>query len=759
MAISNSPLLDTFTYETELALYPGQRVVASFAQRMTIAYVAKLDVEKPPFATKKISKVIDDSSYLTQEDIKTALEVCKRYLAPPGKVFDLFFPPGRLIKTERFVIPLDANIELRAPMLISKAQERVGKQKLDEMRRKSQIKVVYSYTRTEPRKNLVRKVKLVSSLAGLRDTELSEPGRRVVNTLLAADDMELSALLKLAELKSRSPIDTLQRKGVIEIFDSPGDNDSEWTLKSAENLTTDQHKILSDIKSSPDRDHLIYGITGSGKTEIYFKLMDSYINRGKQALLLVPEVSLTPQLLARVRGHFPGREVRQYHSYLTQSRRQKIWLDAVEGNIDILVGTRSAVWVPMKRAGIIVVDEEHDSSFFQQTSPHYDALEVARIKGKNLGIPVIAGSATPRVKSFYEALGGSPLMHRLATRPFEAEISVEIVDMRETDGFRIISKKALAEIEQTITRKGQCFVFTQRKGFSNYVVCTTCGNVRRCDNCDVGMTFHRGTNVLKCHYCGRKSLPPSRCDRCESATLVARGFGTERVEHELRRTFPSVSMMRMDRETITSPQDYEKALRMIESGQAQIVVGTKMISKGLDFPRVDLVLVVDSDRLINIPRFDAAESAFQTLFQVAGRGSRGAGGHTVVQTFNPANRVITALEKSDYELFYNSEVSIRKELNYPPYAHIADIVVGRPDKNEAEQKAAQLAADLTTALGKEEAEVLGPVEPLISRIRNSFRQRIIVKFPSDSLMPLLRDTLKTHLPYSDVIVDGVSSLL
>ncbi len=737
----------------------GQRVAVSFANRTTVGYVAKCGAPEPSFATKTITRTIDPHSYLTQADVSTACEISRKYLAPPGKVFDLFFPPGKLIKTERFVIPLDESIELKGPISLSKAQETLGRKRVDELRKKELVKVVYSYTMTRPRTQVLKKVRLVSSLKSIRDINLSEPAHRVINCLLATDEVALPELIKVADLKSKSPIETLQKNGIIELFDTPYDEDSQWVVKSVERLTDDQQKIIRDVMTSKEREHLIYGVTGSGKTEIYFSLMESCLNKGKQALLLVPEVSLTPQLLARVRGYFPGREVRQYHSYLKQSQRQKVWLDAVEHNIDILVGTRSAVWVPMKEPGIIVVDEEHDSSFFQQVSPHYDALEVARVRGKNLGIPVVAGSATPRIHSFRNALSSSsPLLHRLTSRPMRSEVSVEIVDMRENEGFTIISDKAVSRIEQTVLRGGQCFVFAQRKGFSNYVVCSDCGNVKKCTDCDVGMTFHRITGILKCHYCGRVSPPPSKCERCGSRSLVARGFGTERVEHELRKVLPAASIMRMDRETVTNPEEYEKALRLIESQKVQIVVGTKMISKGLDFPRVDLVVVIDADRLINMPAYDAAESAFQTLFQVAGRGSRGETGHTVIQTFNPENRVIGALQKSDYELFYNSEVTIREELNYPPFAHMADIVVERPSRSDAAEKASAIAHSLAESLC-ERAEILGPVEPLISKIRNSFRQRIIVKFSSEEVTSLIQQILKSHLSYSDVSIDGTGSVL
>ncbi len=737
----------------------GQRVAVSFANRTTVGYVVKCGVPEPSFSTKTITKSIDPHSYLTQADVSTACEISRKYLAPPGKVFDLFFPPGKLIKSERFVIPLDESVELKGPTTLSKAQERLGKRRVDELRKKELVKVVYSYSTTRPRTQVMKKVRLVSSLKTIRDINLSEPAHRVINCLLATDEVALSELMKVADLKSRSPIETLLKNGIIEIFDTPCDEDSQWVVKFVEKLTDDQQKIIRDIATSNERDHLIYGVTGSGKTEIYFSLMESCLNKGKQALLLVPEVSLTPQLLARVRGYFPGREVRQYHSYLKQSQRQRVWLDAVEGNIDILVGTRSAVWVPIKNLGIIVVDEEHDSSFFQQVSPHYDALEVARVKGRNLRIPVIAGSATPRVDTFHSAISiSSPLLHRLTSRPMRSEVSVEIVDMRENEGFTIISDKAVSLIEQTVSRGGQCFVFAQRKGFSNYVVCSNCGDVKKCTDCDVGMTFHRVSGVLKCHYCGRVSTPPSKCERCGSKSLVARGFGTERVEHELRKVLPAASIMRMDRETVTNPEEYENALRLIESQKVQIVVGTKMISKGLDFPRVDLVVVIDADRLINMPTYNAAESAFQTLFQVAGRGSRGESGHTVIQTFNPENRVIGALQRSDYELFFSSEIIIREELNYPPFANMADIVIERPSKSDAAEKALAIANSLEESLS-ERAEILGPVEPLISKIRNLYRQRIIVKFSSDEVTSLIQQALKPHLSYSDVSINGTGGVL
>ncbi len=758
MAISNSPLLDTFTYHTEMELLPGERVMVNFAARNTIGYVIDIDVEKPSFKTKAVMKKIDNRRFLSDEDVKLAKRAIDEFLAPPGKIFDLFFPPGKFLKTKTFVIPKEESLPFDKPMSLEKAYEKYGKEQIKKWKDSKKVKLSHSFekkiTKTKKREKVVR---LSASLSEIERSNLTDLQKKVVDHLFGITKETPKNIEDKLNLKSRSPINTLLKKGLIE--ETETDSPDEWEIAPVEKLNKEQTKIKKRILENPDIPHLIHGFTGTGKTEVYFKVMEYYLNKGKSALYMVPEVALTPQLLARIRGTFPGREVRQYHSYLTPSVRRNVWLDAFEGNIDILVGTRSSLWVPMKNTGIIVVDEEHDSSFYQHIPPHYNAVDVALFKSNILNIPIILGSATPRITHYYMANNKSMLLHELKERPVGRMPELEIIDMTEEKDNYLLSSKAKTSIKETLEKGNQVFAFVNRKGFSNYIVCMDCGHVVHCPNCDISMTYHKKDGIVKCHYCGYKTLPPTRCEQCGSKFLSARGFGTERIEHELQKEYPDYNIMRMDRETISNPTEYEKALRKIESGKAQIIVGTKMISKGLDFPDVGLVIVVDTDRLINLPSYDSTENAFQVISQVSGRSGRGTMGKSLIQTFNPGHRVIKLSISNDFKSFYESELPIRNELEYPPFSKLVELVIEEQTERKCQQNTGRLHSMIKEHFDDGYGELLPPVVPVIKKLSNRYRRKIYIKLKEKRFLRTLKDIIIKSNINVDVLIDNIGSLL
>lgn len=759
MAISGSPLLDTFTYHTDLPLSPGERVVVDFANRNVVAYVVEITEELPEFDTKPILQKLDVKPFLTSKDVELALRISERFLCPIGKIFDLFFPPGKVVNVKSFVVPQSQELPIKDIMPLAVAREKFGAEAIEKWRRSKRIKIVHSYEQKRAKVQKKKFVRLRLSIKDLDKIKLTDLQSKVVEHLFSFDVVGIRDLVRDLGLKSPSPIQSLEKKGIIEIFEDEIHEFSDWTIAPIDELTTEQRKVLNSIMYDFKGTHLIYGLTGTGKTEVYFKAMEKVLTEGAQVLYLVPEVSLTPQLLARVKGTFPGREVRVYHSYLSRAKRQAVWLDAHEGNVDIIIGTRSAIWIPMRRPGLIIVDEEHDASFYQQSSPHYDAVEVAVEKGKLHNIPIILGSATPRVTHYFRAIKGEYRLHKLKHRPVGSLPSLELIDMRKSKGFYVLSKKALEEVKELIKAGKQVFVFVHRKGFSNYVVCTNCGTVIKCPNCDISLTYHRHGNVLKCHYCGFATMPFSKCPNCGSAALSARGFGTERVEYELRKFFPSVKIIRLDKETIESPSDYEKALRMIEQEDAQVVVGTKMIAKGLDFPKVGCVIVVDSDRLINLPRYDATENAFQLITQASGRSGRGTFGKTLIQSFNPDHPVIQNAVENDFERFFETEIETRELLKYPPFSYFVEMIVEHVDEKRCQKKAEEIAELIGKEFSEHFFEIHGPVVPVIKKFKGRFRMKIFLKLKPEASMMELRELIKKHSAQIDLVVDGIGGML
>lgn len=701
--------------------------------------------------------MIDGEPYLSSFDLELAQYCHKNFLAPLGKVFDLFFPPGKIIQSKKFLIPSEDGAPFEQAISYDQGIRKYGSEEINKWVENGLVKISHSIIKKKSSSRKKQLIKLIAGLNELQNLKITDQGMKIVQYLLAVDSIEISELIKKLSLKSRSPISTLEKNGIVELTEVD-DTGSDWVIGAVNKLTSQQKIAYEGIRKSNNGFHLLHGLTGTGKTEVYFRVMEYYLNRGKQVLYMVPEVSLTPQLMARIRGAFPGREIREYHSYLTRGKRQAIWLDVVEGNADIIVGTRSSVWIPIKNLGIIIADEEHDGSFYQQSSPHYDGVEIALEKGKLMNIPVIMGSATPRVSHYYRALNEEFALHSLTERPVGSLPKTVLMNLKNKKTASVITREALISINETLKKKKQVFVFVHRKGFSNYVVCMGCGHIIKCENCDVSLTYHKDANVLKCHYCGHTEVPSSVCTSCGNQMLVARGFGTEKVEYELRRTFPDIKILRMDRETINEPGEYEKALRMIEKKEAQIVVGTKMIAKGLDFPDVELVVVVDADRLMSLPRYDALENSFQLISQVSGRSGRGTSGVSIIQTFNPDQDVMSFALKNDFTGFYKSEIEIREDLFYPPFSKLIEIVVRNKLEKKCEEKATQIVEELES-LDYDECIIYGPIEPSLKKIQGISRQLIYIKFPAAKSPEFLLPVLKKYSSDIDILVDNIGGVL
>lgn len=514
---------------------------------------------------------------------------------------------------------------------------------------------------------------------------------------------------------------------------------------SAFSLTQEQTnalvKINAAISEGIPETFLLYGVTGSGKTEIYLQAIEAVLKRGKSAIVMVPEISLTPQLVERFRGRF-GDHIAVLHSEFTQKQRASDWLRAARGEAQIVLGTRSAVFAPLKEIGLIILDEEYETTYKSEKSPRYHARDVALKLAELNNAVVVLGSATPAVETFYKAGTGEysrlDLRRRIDDRPLPP---VELVDMREEmkqGNFGVLSGRLKAELEKALTAGEQAILFINRLGFFTFVMCRSCGYVIECPHCAVSLVYSSNEKKLRCNRCGFSSQPPLTCPRCHSGSIKYFGTGTQRIEDEVAKLFPSARILRYDRDTTGKRGSHEVFFRTFAAGKADVMIGTQMVTKGLDLAGVTLVGVVSADIGLHLPDFRAGEHTFQLLTQVAGRAGRHhLPGQVVLQTYSPEHYIIKAAVNHDYQSFYEQEIKQREELGYPPFNKLISVLVSGADQ----KKVARNAADLGVFLRKRTDGVLGPIPAVIPRLRGQWRERILLKGPD--LAPLKKAVEET----------------
>lgn len=490
-------------------------------------------------------------------------------------------------------------------------------------------------------------------------------------------------------------------------------------------LTPWQERALDEI-SRGDGPFLLYGVTGSGKTEVYLRAAEEALGKGKGVLILVPEIALTPQLYTRVKERLGG-PVGLIHSGMTPSERGYEFERVVKGETRVVLGARSAIFSPLRDLGLIVVDEEHDPSYKQDEGGlRYNARDLALVRGRIEGAKVILGSGTPSVETFYNAWRGR---YRLLRMPFRIggrrPPRAEVVDMRGRRG--VISPELLDALRECISAGGQAILFLNRRGYAPYVLCTECGEPLRCRYCSVSLTYHADREVLLCHYCGYHLRSPQVCPSCGSKDLRPLGFGTERVARELREVLPGARVERMDSDALSGKRDYERVLKGLEEGRVNVVVGTQMVVKGHDFPGIRLVGVVLADNVLNLPDFRAAERTFQLLSQAAGRTGRGSGGgRVIIQTYLPEHYAVRAAAKGDYPSFFEEEIRRRKELLYPPFCRLALLRFSGRDEGRVREVARGVARDLEGS----GVMVLGPAQAPLARLHGRWRWQVLLKAPT-----------------------------
>ncbi|MGA9994794.1 MAG: primosomal protein N', partial [Pyrinomonadaceae bacterium] len=477
---------------------------------------------------------------------------------------------------------------------------------------------------------------------------------------------------------------------------------------------------------------LLHGVTGSGKTEIYIRAMSAALKAGRSAMMLVPEIALTPVFSRRLRVHF-GDQVAIFHSSLTTGERFDEWSRLKRGDARVVIGTRSAVFAPVSNLGIIVIDEEHETSYRQQESPYYNGRDTAIVRAVKEEAVIVLGSATPSLESFHNARKGKyqylRLPNRIANR---AMARAEIIDMREVfkgqGRAEVFSEKLLTAMEETHARGEQSIILLNRRGYSSFVLCRSCGESIHCPNCDVTLTYHRSEMSIICHYCNHRQSAPTRCPSCAGKYIYYVGEGTEQIEEILQKRFPSLRIARLDRDTTSRRKLFERAILEFGAGELDMLVGTQMLAKGHDFPNVTLVGVVSVDAGLSLPDFRASERAFQLITQVAGRAGRGdLAGRVMIQTYHPNHYALLHACAQDYMGFYDEEIRYRKSMNYPPFVALAALLIHGEDFARVQTTAAELKKALEEANHERACRILGPAPAPLARLRGEHRIQILIK--------------------------------
>lgn len=490
-------------------------------------------------------------------------------------------------------------------------------------------------------------------------------------------------------------------------------------------------EITKCIKGNKSGSFLLHGVTGSGKTEVYLQTIEYALTKGKGAIVLVPEISLTPVMVKRFYSRF-GDQIAVLHSNLSLGERYDEWRRIKKGKAQIAIGARSAIFAPVKNPGLIIIDEEHENTYKQAEYPYYHAREVALKRGKISGIPVVLGSATPSLESYYYARKGIFSYLSLPDRINKEKLPpVKLIDMREElkrGNTSIFSNELLETIHSALNKKEQVIIFLNRRGYANFILCRECGAVIKCQNCDISLTYHVSNKKLRCHYCDYSIGLLETCPACNSKYIREFGVGTERIEEELSKILPGYNIARMDVDTTSRKGAHHRILEKLEKGEIDILIGTQMIAKGHDYPNVSVVGVITADTILNIPDFRSGERTFQLLTQVAGRTGRGRNkGQVIIQTYNPEHYSIQAAKDHDYKTFYDKEIIMRKNLNYPPFTQMVNIIV----QGQEEETVIKTTSELGIFLNKYHNyidEVLGPAPAPINKIRNKYRWQIILKF-------------------------------
>lgn len=769
-------VFQTFIYRlTPSMRFPavvGARILVPLGRKLVTGYIVALhnQLESDSGLTetdiKEAESLIDSIPVCTPEILLITRWVSDYYASPWGEVIKAALPPGispaiheMISLTSKGKDHLEDNLE-EEPTLQTKLLVEIEKagelrketisalgppnqlaKTLRDAEKSGFIARVQSQTGTFVKTKFRRAVRLVlnTNFDTVRDGKLTTNQQRVIDVLRNRVSTPLPELLKAAVV-SVSTLTALERKGLLEFYDEAIRRDPFGSAIFPEvekyTLTPAQTKVLTTVEAQLATGSyaafLLHGVTGSGKTEVYIRAMRAALNQGRSALMLVPEIALTPVFSQRLRAHF-GDQVAIFHSSLQKGERFDEWTRVKSGAARIVIGTRSAVFAPIKNLGLIVVDEEHESTYRQQESPYYNGRDTAIVRAQKESATVVLGSATPSLESFHNARSGKygylHLPERIGARPMA---KAKIIDMRAVfarhNSPRVFSDELLEAMQKTHERKEQSIILLNRRGYSSFVLCRSCGETIQCPNCDVTLTYHRSERVMTCHYCNHREAVPTKCPQCGKKYIYYVGEGTEQLEEMVKKLFPSLRVARIDRDTTSHRRRFEQTLQQFGDGEIDTLVGTQMLAKGHDFPNVTLVGVVSVDAGLALPDFRAAERTFQLITQVAGRAGRGdRPGRVLIQTYHPYHYALRHACEQDYDGFYNEEIRYRQNHSYPPFVALATLLVHGTDLKRVRSEALELRKELDLANKDRTCRILGPAPAPLARLKGEYRFQLLVK--------------------------------
>ncbi|MBX2844829.1 MAG: primosomal protein N' [Saprospiraceae bacterium] len=760
---------NTFTYSIPSALQPsvavGCRVEVEFGRRKRYSGIIKrLHNEAPAnYAAKPIISLLDERPLITKNQLQLWEWVEQYYLAHPGEVMNAAVPAALRLTSETTIL-LKANedfdtqqltddeflifeaLSYQSEITIGDVQAILSKQQVYPLLSSMLSKEVIVLKETLQERYKPKRVTFIKLADNFQEEDALRPLLDQLNKapkqqeiLLAYLDMNRTsrAWVRKKELLERgqasaASLKALVTKGILleEQKEIGRINDATGAYDSTQ-LSEEQQIAYANIQEAFTQKDvcLLHGITGSGKTHIYVKLIEEQVKQGKQVLYLLPEIALTTQIIRKLKQHF-GSEVGVYHSKFNDAERVEIWNKTLNGSYKVVLGARSAAFLPFVNLGLIVIDEEHDASYKQyDPAPRYNARDMAIVVAKQFQAKVLLGSATPSFESYYNAQNNRYALVELFSRYGEATLpKIHIVNLYKQNipgnNYKKFSKALIDELKSILDKKEQAILFRNRRGYSSFMQCTMCKNIPRCPNCDVSLTYHKYRHNLECHYCGFKHQPPRKCEVCGHDELVMIGLGTERIEEELSIFLPKAAISRMDYDTTRNKYGHQKIIDQFENRDIEVLVGTQMVTKGLDFDNVSLVGVMDADALINFPDFRAQERAFTLMEQVSGRaGRKEKEGKVIIQVRDERYPVLKYILDHDYKGFYQAAIAERKEFQYPPFYRMIKLVLKHRDRKKCEEAAYQLGHLLRQSIPQ---RIKGPADPMIGRINNYYLKELII---------------------------------
>ncbi|WP_103866350.1 primosomal protein N' [Aquimarina sp. I32.4] len=782
------PLDKEFTYsinENEAAfLKPGMRVAVQFGKSKVYAALVTQIHKNPPqvYEAKEIEHILDESPIVTKNQLELWTWISSYYMCTKGEVMRAALPGAFLLESETIILrnektELDESLLKDDEFLVYEALQYQSLLRIQEVMsivsKKNVLPVIKRllekevitvqeeiYEQYKPK--IVRYIRLdkmykdEQALRTLLDTMTRAPKQREVLLHLFTLQAQTTKDIKVSELiqssnSSSSVIKTLIDKNVLEEYHIQTDRvqyTGEVSGKSKQ-LNEYQIKAYEEIKNIFETKDvcLFHGVTSSGKTEVYVKLIEQIIQEGKQVLYLLPEIALTTQLITRLQEYF-GEKLTVYHSKYSVNERVEAWNNVKhkKTKAQVVIGARSAIFLPFANLGLVIVDEEHENTFKQyDPAPRYHARDTAIVLTKMFNAKIVLGSATPALETYFNAQQGKYGLVEL-TRRYGGVLmpDINLVDIktkyRKKQMTGHFSDTLLTSIHDALKEGEQIILFQNRRGYSPVIECNTCGHSPQCPNCDVSLTYHSYRGQLRCHYCGYYIAMPQKCVVCDSVDLTTKGFGTEQIEKELHDLFPEHTVARMDQDTTRGKHGYEKIINRFESGEVDIMVGTQMLSKGLDFRNVSLVGIMNADNLLNFPDFRAHERSFQLMQQVAGRAGRTQKrGKVLIQTYNPYHQILQQVSIHDYASMYKDQIEERHQYKYPPFYKLIKITGKHKDYNKVNDAMNWLGTSLRNVFKE---NILGPEFPPISRIRNQYHKNIVIKIPQGQSLNKTKDVIK-----------------